>query len=74
MRQADGSFTGPLYSASGPVFNSQPWGSVSLSQVGTMTLRFTNGENGTLTYTVNGVTVNKAITRQQFATSYPSCG
>lgn len=74
VRQADGSFTGALYSASGPVFNAQPWGSVSLAQVGTMTLRFTNGENGTLTYTVNGVTVNKAITRQQFGTSYPSCG
>ena len=38
-----------------------------------MTLRFSNGENGTLTYTVNGTTVTKPITRQVFSSPLPIC-
>jgi lysyl endopeptidase len=72
-RQADGSFSGTLYQTSGPVFNAQPWPGVSVTPVGTMQLRFSNGENGTLNYTVNGVGVSKAITRQVFSTPVPFC-
>ena len=32
-----------------------------------MRVRFTNGESGTLTYTYNGTTVTKQITRQVFS-------
>ena len=76
IRQADGSFSGNLYSPRGPAFNTTPWPSGSVvigNPVGTMTLRFTNGDTGTLSYTVNGVTVNKNITRNVFGSTRPSC-
>ena len=38
-----------------------------------MTLRFSNGENGTLSYTVNGASVTKQIIRQVFSTPVPIC-
>ncbi len=41
--------------------------SVGVTQVGTMSVNFTSGYNGALSYTVNGVSVNKAIVRQSFA-------
>ena len=74
-RQSDGSFTGPLYQTreNGGGFNALPWPGVTVTQVGTMTLRFSNGENGTLTYTVNGTTVTKPITRQVFSSPLPIC-
>jgi hypothetical protein len=34
--------------------------------VGTASITFSDGNNGTLAYTVNGVTGTKAITRQLF--------
>lgn len=73
-RQFDGSFGGTLFQTSGPVFNAQPWPGVgSVNPVGTMHLRFSDGENGTLTYTVNGQTIIKAITRQVFSSPVPFC-
>ena len=48
-------------------------GAADVTQVGTMRLRFTNGNAGTLTYTNNGVTVTKAITRQEFSTPVSAC-
>ena len=38
-----------------------------------MRLRFSDGNNGTLTYTYNGVTVTKSITRQLFSSPVPAC-
>ncbi len=38
-----------------------------------MTLHFTTGTTGQLTYTVNGTTVQKAIQRQTFSTPLPLC-
>ncbi len=72
-RQADGSFTGPLYSTRGPVFNASPWTAITPTEVGSITLRFANGENGTLTYSVSGTTVTKSITRQVFSGTVPVC-
>lgn len=74
QRQADGSFSGPLYRTKGNgAFNAQPWPGVSVQQVGDMTLRFTDGENGTLAYSVSGTSVTKAITRQVFSNTFPAC-
>jgi hypothetical protein len=76
QRQADGSFTGDLFQTSeknGQGFNALPWPGVNVTKVGTMTLRFSNGENGTLTYSVNGTTVTKPITRQVFSSPFPVC-
>ncbi|QJR16556.1 FG-GAP repeat domain-containing protein [Usitatibacter palustris] len=72
-RQSNGSYTGTLYRTTGPAFNAQPWGNAPATTVGTMTLSFTSGEAGTLTYTFNGTTVTKAISRYVFGTAVPSC-
>jgi hypothetical protein len=72
-RQPDGSFTGTLFRTTGPVFNAVPWSAVTNTAVGTMTLRFTNSNAATLTYTVNGTAVTKSITRQRFSIA-PDCG
>jgi hypothetical protein len=73
VRQPDGSYLGELYQVAGPAFNAQPWTAVGVTQVGTMRLRFTNGETGTLEYTAYGITVTKAITRQVFSSPVPIC-
>ncbi|MBX3714754.1 MAG: choice-of-anchor J domain-containing protein [Burkholderiales bacterium] len=75
--QSDGSYLGDLYRTTGPPFNANPFTPINagnLTIVGTMRFRFTNGENGTLTYSYNGTTVTKAITRQVFSTTTPACG
>lgn len=72
-RQADGSYTGPLYATTGPPFNSQPWSTIGVSEVGNMTFRFSAGNRGTLTYSVLGTTVVKSIERQVFGNTVPIC-
>ena len=75
-RQGDGSYLGNLYRTTGPAFNAVPFtpiGAADQTVVGTMRLRFTDGNNGTLNYTVNGVNVEKAITRIPFATPVAAC-
>ena len=58
-------FSGSLYSTTGPYFGGafNP-AAVGNAIVGSMTLAFGGPNSGTLTYTVNGVSVTKAITRQ----------
>jgi len=62
------SFSGPIFRTRGNPFNSTPWsvGSVSSTQVGTATLAFTDRNNATFTYTLDGVTQSKPITRTVF--------
>ncbi|APV51295.1 hypothetical protein BWI17_17345 [Betaproteobacteria bacterium GR16-43] len=76
QRQGDGSFTGDLYRTVGSPFNAAPFTPLSpadVTRVGAMTLRFTNGETGTLQYTVDGIAVTKSIVRQVFASPQPVC-
>jgi hypothetical protein len=66
-KTGDATYSGPLYVTHGPAFNAVPFTSIgasNLTQVGTMSFTFTNGNAGTLTYSVNGVTVTKSIQRQ----------
>jgi lysyl endopeptidase len=72
-RQADGSYFGELYVTGGGPFNSSPWGGFAVVNVGTMSVRFTNGENAVLTYTASNNTVTKNITRQVFGSTVPFC-
>jgi hypothetical protein len=75
-RQSDGSYTGALLRTTGPAFNANPFtpiGAGNVTTVGTMTARFTNGQTGTLSYTVNGSQVTKSITRQVFSGPMPAC-
>jgi hypothetical protein len=73
MRQEDGSYTGELYSTHGAAFNAIPWTPATVIRVGSMTLRFINGEAATLSYTVNGAPVTKTIQRQVFGSTTPWC-
>lgn len=75
-RQVDGSFLGDLYRTTGPAFNARPFTPITASditRVGTMSLRFATGTSGTVAYSVNGVNVTKAITRQVFSSPVPAC-
>ncbi len=69
-----GTFVGTPVVVTGPPFGSTPFDSsqVHAAPVGTATLAFTDSDHGTLTYTVNGVTQTKAITRQVFGV-LPTC-
>jgi alpha-tubulin suppressor-like RCC1 family protein len=71
--QADGAFTGTLYATSGPPFNASPWQPITITEVGTMTLRFSSGEAGSLDYAVYGKGVSKHIQRQVFGNTVPFC-
>jgi hypothetical protein len=59
--------SGTLYRTTGPAFG--PMFDSSRIQVfiaGTVSLSFTDANNGVLSYTVNGVNATKTITRQLF--------
>jgi hypothetical protein len=76
MRQGDGSYQGTLYRASGPPFNANPFTPITeanMTTVGTMRFVFADGEHGTLTYTVDGAPVTKAITRLVISNPTPVC-
>ena len=74
--QADGSYLGDLYRTTGSPFNAQPYVRTlpaDITRVGTMRLSFTSGESGTLAYTLDGIAVTKAISRQRFGLSVAHC-
>jgi hypothetical protein len=58
------SFTGPLYRTTGPYFGQAWTGGGPAVQVGTMTFNFNTPTTGTLSYSVDGVSVNKSVERQ----------
>jgi hypothetical protein len=68
-------FSGSIFTTTGPPFNAIPFdpGGVAETTVGTGTVNFTHGNQATFTYTVNGVTQAKAITRQVFAGTGTVC-
>ena len=76
-KQADGSYTGDLFLGThASAFNAQPFVPINSSNfrtVGTMRFQFTSGTAGTLTYSVDGVTVTKTISRQVFSSPTPAC-
>jgi hypothetical protein len=63
-----GTCAGMLYEVNGPAFFGTPFNPamVQVIAVGTVSLAFTDANNGTLNYTVDGVSGSKAITRQLF--------
>ncbi len=74
-KQADGTYAGTLYRTSGPAFNTSPWNAsqVTRTAVGTMTVTFNDLNSGVFSYTVNGVTQSKPITREAFSTPPTVC-
>jgi poly(3-hydroxybutyrate) depolymerase len=67
-------FSGSLLTVTGPAFDAVPFdpSQVVGMAVGTGTLNFTDANNGTFAYTVNGVSQTKNITREVFG-PLPSC-
>jgi hypothetical protein len=59
--------SGTLYRTTGPAFGPtfDPL-QIQVFSAGTVSLSFTDANNGTLSYTVNGVSATKTITRQLF--------
>ena len=74
-RTTGNTFTGQLARNTGNAFNSTPWNASSVHgvPVGTATVSFTDNSNGTFTYTLDGTTQSKPITRFGFATPVTSC-
>jgi hypothetical protein len=74
-KTAPGTYTGALFRTTGPPFSAVPFtpASVTPTQVGSMTLTFTDGNTGRFSYTVNGVGQVKAITRQVFSGAGTIC-
>jgi serine protease len=67
-------YSGTLYQTHGPAFSAIPFSpaAVTVSAVGTGTLTFSDNDNGSFHYTVNGTEQTKPITRQVFG-PLPSC-
>jgi hypothetical protein len=74
-KTGNGSYAGALYRTTGPAYNASFNASqVGVSTVGSIRFDFTDGANGTLTATVNGVTVVKPIAREVFSSPASLCG
>jgi hypothetical protein len=73
-KTAADTYSGDLFRTTGPSFDSATFNpsAVASTKVGTATFAFSDADNGTFTYTVNGVTQSKPITRQVFST-VPTC-
>jgi peptidase M23-like protein len=75
-RQPTGEFVGRLYRTRGISFDRISGASATTApptDVGSVTLSFTNGEAGRLAYVVDGVSQAKSISRQTFARTTPLC-
>jgi hypothetical protein len=72
---APNTYTGTLYQTTGPAFNAVPFdpAKVTRAPVGSATFTFTDEFNGTFSYTVNGISGMKAITRQVYDPRVPVC-
>ena len=74
-KTAPSTYVGTLFRTTGPPFNAVPFNpaAVVATNVGTMTLTFTDGNTATFAYTVNGVSQTKAITREVFRSPGTVC-
>jgi len=75
VRKGSGnSYGGQLFRTTGPAFSSVPFNPamIGITNVGSVGFSFTDSNNGTFTYTVNGVTTSKPIVRQVFG-ALPDC-
>lgn len=68
QRTPAGPWGGTLYKTTGPPFSATPFnpGAVVATPVGSATLTFSDATDGTFSYTVNGISQSKVITRQVF--------
>lgn len=74
-RTGNGTYSGALVRSWGPPFSAQPWdpARVTRQPAGSVTFAFTDANNGVMTYSVEGVTQSKSITRIAFASPATTC-
>jgi len=74
-RTSDGVYSGTVYRTNGPSLDATPWNPqlVTYQDVGSATFAFADASNGTFTYTIEGVTQSKPITKFVFASPVPTC-
>jgi Big-like domain-containing protein len=74
-KTGNGTYSGTLYRTWGPPFDMQPWdpARVTTMPVGSVSFAFTDAENGVFTYTLDGVTQSKQISRLAFSTPASVC-
>ncbi len=72
---ANNTYSGNVFRANGSPFGLVPYDSTRFAptQVGNATNAFANANNGSITYTVNGVTQTKAITKFIYSDPVPTC-
>ena len=70
---AERTYKGDIYRATGGPFNAYDPSLFKATLVGTGTFTFIDASNGTFTYTVDGITQSKSITRYLFATPVTTC-
>ena len=75
LNTAPATYTGTLYRTTGPAFNVVPFNPASVvgTSVGNATLTFADGNTANFSYTVNGVSQTKPITREVFAATGTVC-
>jgi len=75
QQQPDGSYTGSIDATAGPPFSAVPFDPtlVTHATVGTGRVTFSDTNNGTFAYTVNGISQTKALARFVFAGPVPTC-
>jgi hypothetical protein len=68
-------YTGDLLRTTGPPFNSVPFNraNVAFTTVGSATFTFTDGNSAAFSYTVNGISQVKPITREVFGSAGTVC-
>jgi len=66
-------YSGALLQTTGAPFDAYDPSKLGFSQVGSVTLSFSDANNGNFTYTLNGITQTKPIIRQIFGNHVPTC-
>jgi hypothetical protein len=74
-RGSGATYSGNVFTTTGPPFYAVPFDPASVvdTVVGTMSVAFTDINNGTFSYTVYGISQVKSITREVFASPAPAC-
>ncbi len=74
-RTATGVYAGTIFTTHGPAFNAVPFNPALVTEtpVGSGTLTFSDANDASFAYTVNGVSQTKALLREVFASPVPVC-
>lgn len=75
LKTGNATYSGTLYRSWGPPYNMQPLdpARVTRTPAGSVTFSFSDASNGVMSYTVDGVTQSKPITRMVYASPTSVC-